>query len=276
MRLDGAPLLLDRLAADAWPALEVVELNGWRLRAAEGVTKRANSALPLAADRLTGGVLDEQLTAVTGFYAERGLPARIQVRDPLLDQQLAARGWRIESPTLVLTGPVPGARPASSPAGSPPCGGLLVDTPGVLTSGSPQGRAAAVAQVPDQAWLACWWAVTGHGGERELDVARRCLAGIASPAGYASVRVEGDVVAVARGVVAEGWLGLFAMAVLPASRRQGHGRDLLGALGQWAATQGARAAYLQLWSGNDAGRALYTAAGFETAYGYRYRYGPST
>lgn len=78
------------------------------------------------------------------------------------------------------------------------------------------------------------------------------------------------------GVVDEGWLGLFAMAVLPAHRRRGHGRDLLGALGQWAATQGAHAAYLQVWSGNDTARTRYTAPGFETAYGYHYRYRPSS
>jgi len=241
--------LLDRLAAEAWPAIEVVERRGWRLRAAAGVTRRANTALPLGAGALTGDALDEQLHAVTGFYADRSLPARVQVSDPLLDTQLAARGWQLESPTLVLSGPL---SRGESPV------------------------AATVTPVPDEAWLACWWAVTGLGGERELDVARRCLAGIASPAGYASVRIDGDVVAVARGVVQEGWLGLFAMAVLPAHRRRGHGRDLLGGLGRWAATQGARAAYLQLGSGNDAGRALYTAAGFETAYSYHYRYRPST
>ncbi|MBW3646502.1 MAG: GNAT family N-acetyltransferase [Actinobacteria bacterium] len=274
-------LLLDRLAADAWPAIEVVERRGWRLRAAEGVTKRANSALPLTAGVLTGDVLDEQLTAVATFYAERGLPARIQVSDPLLDAQLAARGWQVESPTLVLASPVPGARPASYRAGSPPCGGLLVDTPDVLTSGSPQGRssspppAATLTPVPDQAWLDCWWSVDGREGPRGLELARRCLERIASPTGYASVRIDGDVVAVARGVVDERWLGLFAMAVLPTHRRQGHGRHLLGALGRWAATHGASAAYLQLWSGNDPARALYTAAGFATAYGYHYRNGPA-
>lgn len=241
-------LLLDRLAADAWPAVEVVELRGWRLRAAEGVTKRANSALPLRAGPLTAATLDEQLTAVTAFYAERGLPSRIQVSDPLLDAQLAARGWQVESPTQVLTGPVP--RP-----------------------GSP---AADVTRAADDRWLDCWWSVDDRGGQRGLAVARRCLAHIAAPAGYASVRIDGDVVAVARGVVQEGWLGVFAMAVLPAHRRRGHGRHLLGTLGQWAADQGAHSAYLQLWSGNDAARSLYTAAGFEPAYAYHYRYGRST
>ena len=241
--------LLDRLAAEAWPAIEVVERRGWRLRAAAGVTRRANSALPLDAVALTGDALDEQLRAVTGFYADRSLPARVQVSDPLLGTQLAARGWQLESPTLVLSGP--------------------------LARGESPG-AATVTPVPDEAWLACWWSVDGRGGPDGLDVARRCLQRITSPAGYASVRVDGDVVAVARGVVQEGWLGLFAMAVLPAHRRRGHGRSLLGALGRWAATQGARAAYLQLWSGNDTARALYTAAGFETAYSYHYRYRPST
>ncbi|WP_236713701.1 hypothetical protein [Rathayibacter tanaceti] len=39
------PLLLDRLAADAWPALVRRPLGAWELRASAGVTKRANSLL---------------------------------------------------------------------------------------------------------------------------------------------------------------------------------------------------------------------------------------
>ena len=37
---------LERLAMHAWPAVEVVELDGWLLRYAAGITRRANSVWP--------------------------------------------------------------------------------------------------------------------------------------------------------------------------------------------------------------------------------------
>ena len=229
-------LLLERLAADAWPPLEQVEVDGWRLRAAGGVTRRANSALPLSPAR--------PLEAVVDFYGARGLPALVQVSDPGLDRELADLGWRAELPTSVLTGPL-------------------------LSGGD-----AAVHDEPDEAWLDCWWTVDGRGGPAELDVARRCLTRIAAPAAYASVRVDGRAVAVGRGVTQEGRLGVFAMAVLPAHRRQGHARDLLAALGSWGQAHGAASAYLQVRQDNAAALALYQSCGMSAAYGYGYRYGP--
>lgn len=227
-------LLLDRVAADAWPALEQVEVDGWRLRASAGVTRRANSALPLS-DALP-------VDHVVAFYRARGLPPVVQVSEQSIDRALADRGWVTDVEVEVLTGPVP------------------------------QGPTdAEVLAVPDAAWLECWWAVDGRGGPEQLAVARRMLARIAAPAGYARAVVDGRTVAVGRAVVQEGQLGLFSMGVLPEHRRQGLGRQLLHALGGWGAARGAEAAYLQVLSGNAVARALYASAGLAPEYRYRYR-----
>jgi GNAT superfamily N-acetyltransferase len=229
-------LLLERLGADAWPPLVQVEVDGWRLRASRGVTRRGNSALPLTCGR--------PLQEVQDFFAQRGLPPAVQVSDPDLDAELAGRGWTLEMPTQVMTGPVP------------------------------QGLAGDVATTADEDWLRCWWAVDGRGGEAELAVARTCLSRVTAPAGYARVAVCGRTVAVARGVVQEGWLGVFAMAVLPEHRRQGLASRLLGALGTWAGGHGATSAYLQVRRDNDAALRLYARHGMAAAYPYAYRYGP--
>lgn len=234
-------LLLDRLSADAWPPLEQTEVDGWRLRASRGVTRRGNSALPL-----TGAL---PLGAVQEFYAARGLPAAVQVSDPALDAQLAERGWTLEMPTAVMTGPLP-----------------------PQTDG--QGADGQVAPAPDEEWLACWWAVDGRGGPAELDVSRRCLSLVTAPAGYAAVRSQGQLVGVARGVVQEGWLGIFAVAVSSEHRRRGIAGRLLGQLGCWAGTLGATASYLQVRQDNEAALALYGRRRFVQAYPYWYRYGP--
>src|SRR5215207_3433909 len=68
-------------------------LGRWLLRAAEGWTGRANAVLPLGDPGLP---LDAALAEVTGWYAERGLPARFCLPTPareLLAAALAARGW---------------------------------------------------------------------------------------------------------------------------------------------------------------------------------------
>lgn len=231
--------LLDRLAADAWPALEQVERDGWVLRASYGVTKRANSALPRDVDL---AALDDVLPRITSFYAERELPALAMVGDPALDAELDARGWRREAETVVLAGPTPR-------------GGAGVD----------------VDDAPTTAWLDCWWAVDGRGGDAELDVARRILAAVEAPVGYARVQVDGEVVAVGRGVTQEGWLGVFGMAVLPHARRRGLATAVLRALGDWAAQHGACSTYLQVHSANDAALRLYDSVGLAPASRYAYR-----
>ena len=227
-------LLLERVAADAWPALEQVEVDGWRLRASAGVTRRANSALPLS-DALP-------VDAVVDFYRSRDLPAVVQVSDPRTDQALQALGWQRDISVEVMTGPVP--------AGA---------------------STAVVDAEPGEAWLDCWWSVDGRGGPEQLDVARRMLALIAVPAAYVSVVGEGRTLAVGRAVVQEGQLGVFSMGVRPEARRQGLARQVLAALGTWGREQGATAAYLQVFDGNVEARSLYASAGFDTAHLYHYR-----
>ena len=88
-------LLLERVAADAWPALEEVEVDGWRLRASAGVTRRANSALPLS-DALP---VDE----VVAFYRSRAMAPVVQVSDERTEQALAALGWQRDIDVEVMS-----------------------------------------------------------------------------------------------------------------------------------------------------------------------------
>ena len=73
-------LELERVAAAHWRGTEQEWLGEWLLRAADGFTGRANSALPLGDP---GASLDDSLDYVSGWYRARGLPAMIAVPLPL-------------------------------------------------------------------------------------------------------------------------------------------------------------------------------------------------
>ena len=99
---------LERVAARHWRGTEEEWLGGWQLRAAEGFTGRANSALPLGDP---GMPLDDALTAVTRWYRARGLPPMVAVPLPLdgdspgqrLDDHLSERTWATRpGPALVM------------------------------------------------------------------------------------------------------------------------------------------------------------------------------
>jgi len=229
---------LDLLAAGALPALEEVTHQGWLLRAAAGSFQRSNSALALCED-------PGPLPVVERFYAERHLPARVQVTTAGVDARLT--GWTRSTDVLIMTA-------------------ALAQTPPPI--GTPTGELL-LRDAPWDVWTDCWWSVDGRPGDRAGALAQLAL--VRQRSAYAAVLVHGQVVGVGRGALHDGWLGVFAMAVLPQHRGRGHGRRVLAALTAWGAGQGGTHAYLQVVAGNDAARGLYEAAGFVTASRYWYR-----
>ncbi|MEV0422544.1 GNAT family N-acetyltransferase [Streptosporangium canum] len=227
-----------RLVDQAWPAVDRVDTGGWVLRAMDGVTKRANSVLPLGEPE----DLDAAIAEAEKFYADRGLPCVFSVgggATPGLDEALRARDYRMVDPTLVMTAPLARAVPAAA---------------GVE-----------FAQTPSQAWLDTWWSVDGRFGDEGLATAVRILTGV--PAVYVSLGRE----AVGRGVKQGEWFGIYSMAVVPHARRRGHGREILRALLSHAREQGTRKAYLVVVESNAAARSLYEQQGFTVSGRYHYR-----
>ncbi|MHA7959418.1 GNAT family N-acetyltransferase [Streptomyces sp. L500] len=242
---------LQEVAARGWPARETARLGGWALRAAGGFTTRANSALPLGDPGLP---LPEALERVAAWYAERGLPAYVQVAtghpdaDERLDAELARHGWTAERHALTRTA-------------------ALAPLADAVAPGSGDVR---LTREPDTAWLAAY----GRGGADPAD-ARAVLGGgpsvwFATVPGAAGERPA----AVARCVVDGRWAGFAALDVAPERRREGLGTLVMARLAQEALREGASAAYLQVETDNTAAAALYDELGFTTHHAYHYRRGP--
>ncbi|PPH69986.1 GNAT family N-acetyltransferase, partial [Rathayibacter rathayi] len=224
------PLLLDRLAADAWPALVRRPLGAWELRASAGVTKRANSLLA------SGDVADQAaaLDAAEAFAREHGIAPLVQVGPPSpagLTGLLAERGATPVDRTLVLTGSVQEAL-AALPA---------LPTPVRL------------APAPDEDWLALWWSVDGRGGAEARAVAERILTGC--PSSYA-LAIDGDGpaatgrLAVVTAQDGELWGGLFGLATRPDARRRGLASAVVCALLEEASRRGIERFWLQVLADN--------------------------
>lgn len=69
---------LEHAAALGWPGTESQWLGGWFLRHGRGVTRRANSAVPLQYSSFS------EIAQVADWYRARGLPALISAPDRLL------------------------------------------------------------------------------------------------------------------------------------------------------------------------------------------------
>jgi hypothetical protein len=97
-------LQLERLCLRAWPALEEMDYDGWRLRAAQGYIGRANSVAPLA----HGGLpVAEKIAHVEAWYTARQLPAKFRLtefaRPGTLDLHLRSLGYRSVDPVAAMT-----------------------------------------------------------------------------------------------------------------------------------------------------------------------------
>jgi ribosomal protein S18 acetylase RimI-like enzyme len=94
---------------------------------------------------------------------------------------------------------------------------------------------------------------------------------------FAAVRtapVPAPLAAVARGVVADGWLVVTAVTVDESSRRRGLATAVMAALGSWARGRGGHSCLLQVAGSNAGALALYERLGFTEHHRYHYRLGP--
>jgi ribosomal protein S18 acetylase RimI-like enzyme len=93
--------------------------------------------------------------------------------------------------------------------------------------------------------------------------------------GFAEVRRAGRTVAIGRGTVDDGWLGVTAVEVAAEARRQGLATAVMHALWRWGRDEhGATRTYLHVEDSNDAALLLYRRMGYWLHHVHRYRAEP--
>lgn len=247
--------MLEAAMDAAWPALERHTAGGWVLRAAAGVTQRANSIWPRGAAHHSDQDLPALLRQARSWYRSRRLPVIFQLFDgpaaAELHGVLDAEGFTRQSETLVMTR---GATQVPGPA---------------ATRGTP---AVELSPEPSEEWLQVWWQVDGRGGEAARAAAQKILEGC--PSVYALARDnEGRPAAVGRLALPTGTNqgGLYCMATLPEARRRGFASAILGSLLQAGNHRGVTGFWLLVTAANPGAQELYAKAGFEETGRYLYR-----
>jgi ribosomal protein S18 acetylase RimI-like enzyme len=254
---------LERVAARHWRGSQEEWLGGWLLRAAEGFTGRANSALPLGDP---GMPLDAALAAVITWYRARALTPMIAVPLPLDGAEVPAEGSALRRFDNHLSERKWVTRP----------GPAYVMTAGLdavaAVPGLPDGAAFRVDAAPDDGWLGMYHY---RGQQRQPPVSMTVLMSAPSQV-FASIRARagGEVLAIGRLSIAGDWAGITAVEVNPAHRRRGLGTTLTLAVCAEAERLSARRVFLQVEMENAAALSLYERCGFRHSHRYHYRVAP--
>lgn len=244
--------LIEELMDSAWPATVREDTGEWIMRAAGGVTQRANSVWPRREARDPASAL----RAAEQWYRRQRLPVIFQVfddeRSSGLNALLDGQRFSTQSETLIMAGAA-----------------------GTLTPNTAGTAAVELADSPSEEWLRLWWSVDGRGGDAELAVARGILEGC--PSVYALVRDDdGHAAAVGRLAVPDGagWGGVYSMATDRLHRRQGYASAVLAALLNHGQQRGLEGFWLLVTAANLGAQSLYGQAGFNEVGRYMYRQAP--
>ena len=255
-----------RITAPGWAARHEEALGDWLLRSGSPRMRRGASALAVGDPGLP---LDDALAAVADHYRGLGLEPAVQVSAPAagssardggtdaegLERALAAGGW-LPQPWTVLA-----VRPA------------------VHLEGRARTAAVELSPSPGRAWLGA----SDHRGSPlartdlppERDGVAVAYAGVPAPGGTAAdgalASEPAPLVAVARGALAQRWLGITCVVVDPAHRRRGLAGALLDALvDHLGGPAAADALYVQVVGHNVVARAAWCALGFADHSRYRF------
>ncbi|MEB7503320.1 GNAT family N-acetyltransferase [Arthrobacter koreensis] len=254
-QMQPAPLSLESAMDAAWPALDRRETGGWVLRAAAGVTQRANSIWPGGMNGCSDDTLAALLREARTWYRSRRLPVIFQMTDgaaaAALHALLDAEGFTRQSLTLVMT-----------------CN--VTEVPDTFTL--PGTPAVELSSAPSDDWMQVWWQVDGRGGDKERGIALESSPAAPPCTRWRGRNEDGRPAAVGRLALPDGERGgIYCMATIPEARRRGFGSAVLRSMLQAGNDSGVTDFWILVTAANHRAQELYARAGFRENGRYVYR-----
>jgi ribosomal protein S18 acetylase RimI-like enzyme len=233
----AAPGLFAALGA-TWPPAEIRRLGPWTLRRGEGGGSRVSAATLDGPD----GDIGEAAAAMRAW----GQAPLFMLRpgDEALDARLAALGYAVRDPVVLLEAPAAALAPAA------PDEQVLIG-PGPL---------AAMREI--------WFA--GSIGPSRLAIMQR----VGEPRAFLFGRLGDRPAGCGFAAVHAGIGMMHALEVAPAARRHGVGAAITRAAAGWVRDEGAERFALTVNRSNEGARALYAGLGMRPAGAYHYRIAP--
>lgn len=244
-----APILdAELLAHRTWPCRDKETYGEWILRAADGYSRRANSALAIGEP--PEGILTA-LDHVNAWFRAREVEPCVKIT-PLapasLDEALEASGWTVATPSLVLRRTVEGVALA------------------------PRDSNVSWTSVVSDEWferLSTW-----DEESFEQGACHRALLTRMPDARFAVLRHDGHVVGVLVASSDGGRAHLYDFVMDPRLRGKGFGSAFFGQILSDLLREGIADVTLQVLESNEVARSLYRKFGFVEVHRYHYRVAP--
>jgi N-acetylglutamate synthase len=236
----------EEISNNAWPALQCMQYDGWLLRFANGITKRANSVNLLYSSTLDP---EEKIKFCERLYHSRSIPPCFKitsVADPAdIDQRLANRGYLIQS-TISFQ---------------------VLDLAGIARDPLSDVR---IETELNPRWIDDFIRMNEFDRKRKSTYIS-IMEQLHTPKCLISLARGRKTIGVGLGVAEDHFIGLFDIVVDKAFRNTGVGYHIVDNLLRWGRKNGAETAYLQVLTDNIPAIRLYEKMGFREQYQYCYR-----
>jgi ribosomal protein S18 acetylase RimI-like enzyme len=238
--------LLEELQMNAVPSLQTILYDGWVLRFADGYGNRANSINPVYQSLES---VNEKIDNCEMIYRRRNLKPTYKITPFVypeeLDQLLENRGYEIIHPTTVQT----------------------LDLSSIL---EPSIKSIITSSELENQWFEHYCKFNNVNAENGK-IYMKMLNNLIPKNFFISLLINSEVIACGMGVIENGFVGIFDIAVSEKHRNNGYGTQLLLNILKVAKEHGSNNAYLQVMLNNIPALHLYNKIGFREEYKYFYR-----
>ena len=237
---------IEQISMNAWPSLQTILYDGWILRFAKGVTRRANSINPIFGSNIQ---VDKKIKYCENLYSSRGLPAIYKLTHDIfpsdLDNILADLGYEKDADTSVQ----------------------IMD---INRFNRMEDNSIKLSEKLNDNWLDRFIGFNNYEKAKKTGF-QNILEQIAFKKCFLDLKANDQIIGCGLGVLEEKYIGIFDIVVDPQFRKKGYGQKIVEAIIQWGYENGAMKAYLQVMLNNPTALRLYEKIGFKEVYNYWYR-----